>query len=82
MLKSAASVQLPKHSHILSHIHELYHEIYYRDASPGIRFYQASSSELYDLIQQVPRSEQTPFISICPYAAAKLYAYWIIVNLS
>ena len=44
------------------------------------RFYQASSSELYGLVQQVPQNEGTPFYPRSPYAVAKLYAYWITVN--
>lgn len=44
------------------------------------RFYQASTSELYGKAQQVPQSETTPFYPRSPYAAAKLYAYWITVN--
>ena len=44
------------------------------------RFYQASTSELYGLVQQVPQSESTPFYPRSPYAVAKLYAYWITVN--
>jgi GDPmannose 4,6-dehydratase len=44
------------------------------------RIYQASSSELYGLVQQVPQTEQTPFYPRSPYAVAKLYAYWITVN--
>nr|WP_289624345.1 GDP-mannose 4,6-dehydratase [Sinorhizobium sp. 7-81] len=44
------------------------------------RFYQASTSELYGLVQQVPQNENTPFYPRSPYAAAKLYAYWIVVN--
>ncbi|MFG1230602.1 GDP-mannose 4,6-dehydratase [Xanthobacter wiegelii] len=44
------------------------------------RFYQASTSELYGLVQEVPQSESTPFYPRSPYAAAKLYAYWIVVN--
>ena len=44
------------------------------------RFYQASTSELYGLVQQIPQSESTPFYPRSPYAAAKLYAYWITVN--
>ena len=44
------------------------------------RFYQASTSELYGLAQQVPQSESTPFYPRSPYAVAKLYAYWITVN--
>jgi GDPmannose 4,6-dehydratase len=45
-----------------------------------VRFYQASTSELYGNVQQVPQSETTPFYPRSPYAAAKLYAYWIVVN--
>jgi GDPmannose 4,6-dehydratase len=44
------------------------------------RFYQASSSELYGLAQEVPQKESTPFYPRSPYAVAKLYAYWITVN--
>lgn len=44
------------------------------------RFYQASTSELYGLVQQVPQSESTPFYPRSPYGVAKLYAYWITVN--
>jgi GDPmannose 4,6-dehydratase len=44
------------------------------------RFYQASTSELYGKVQEVPQSEKTPFYPRSPYAAAKLYAYWIAVN--
>ena len=44
------------------------------------RFYQASTSELYGLVQEVPQRETTPFRPRSPYAAAKLYAYWITVN--
>ena len=44
------------------------------------RFYQASTSELYGLVQEVPQTESTPFYPRSPYAAAKLYAYWITVN--
>ena len=44
------------------------------------RFYQASSSELYGLVQEVPQRESTPFYPRSPYAVAKLYAYWITVN--
>jgi GDPmannose 4,6-dehydratase len=44
------------------------------------RFYQASTSELYGKVQSVPQSETTPFYPRSPYAAAKLYAYWVTVN--
>ncbi len=44
------------------------------------KIYQASTSELYGLVQEVPQSETTPFYPRSPYAVAKLYAYWIIVN--
>lgn len=44
------------------------------------KFYQASTSELYGKVQEVPQSESTPFYPRSPYAAAKLYAYWITVN--
>ena len=46
----------------------------------AVRFYQASTSELYGLVQEVPQRETTPFYPRSPYAAAKLYAYWITVN--
>ncbi len=45
-----------------------------------VRFYQASTSELYGNLMQVPQNEQTPFAPRSPYAVAKLYAYWITVN--
>src|SRR5882757_6985784 len=45
-----------------------------------VRFYQASTSELYGKAQQIPQNEMTPFYPRSPYAAAKLYAYWITVN--
>lgn len=44
------------------------------------KFYQASTSELYGKVQEVPQTEKTPFYPRSPYAVAKLYAYWIIVN--
>jgi GDPmannose 4,6-dehydratase len=44
------------------------------------RIYQASTSELYGLVQEVPQSERTPFYPRSPYAVAKLYGYWITVN--
>ena len=45
-----------------------------------VRFYQASTSELYGLVKEVPQKETTPFYPRSPYAVAKLYAYWITVN--
>lgn len=44
------------------------------------KFYQASTSELYGLVQEIPQKESTPFYPRSPYAVAKLYAYWITVN--
>jgi GDPmannose 4,6-dehydratase len=44
------------------------------------RFYQASTSELYGLVQEIPQTEKTPFYPRSPYAVAKLYGYWIVVN--
>jgi GDPmannose 4,6-dehydratase len=44
------------------------------------RFYQASTSELYGLVQEVPQTEKAPFYPRSPYAVAKFYAYWITVN--
>ena len=44
------------------------------------KYYQASTSELYGLVQEIPQSEKTPFYPRSPYAVAKLYAYWISVN--
>ena len=44
------------------------------------RFYQASTSELYGLVQEIPQTEKTPFYPRSPYAAAKLYSYWVTVN--
>jgi GDPmannose 4,6-dehydratase len=45
-----------------------------------VRFYQASTSELYGKVQEVPQTEKTPFYPRSPYGAAKLYAYWITIN--
>jgi len=50
------------------------------DLTKKTKFYQASTSELYGLVQQVPQSESTPFYPRSPYAIAKLYAYWMTVN--
>ncbi|XP_023679501.1 GDP-mannose 4,6 dehydratase isoform X2 [Paramormyrops kingsleyae] len=46
----------------------------------SVRFYQASTSELYGKVQEIPQRETTPFYPRSPYGAAKLYAYWIVVN--
>lgn len=51
-----------------------------KDTGLPTRFYQASTSELYGLVQEVPQTESTPFYPRSPYAAAKLYAYWIVRN--
>ena len=51
-----------------------------RIAAPGARFYQASSSEMYGLIQQPTQNEKTPFYPRSPYAVAKLYGHWITIN--
>jgi GDPmannose 4,6-dehydratase len=51
-----------------------------RLSCPGARFYQASSSEMYGLIQETHQSEKTPFYPRSPYAVAKLYGHWITVN--
>jgi len=48
--------------------------------SKSVRFYQASTSELYGLVRETPQSESTPFYPRSPYGVAKLYAYWITVN--
>ncbi|HXY53904.1 MAG TPA: GDP-mannose 4,6-dehydratase [Nitrospirota bacterium] len=48
--------------------------------SDRTRFYQASTSELYGLVQEIPQTERTPFYPRSPYAVAKLYSYWITVN--
>lgn len=50
------------------------------DLGKTAKFYQASTSELYGLVQETPQKETTPFYPRSPYAAAKLYAYWITVN--
>jgi GDPmannose 4,6-dehydratase len=44
------------------------------------KFYQASTSELYGKVQEIPQTERTPFYPRSPYAAAKLYAYWVVIN--
>ena len=51
-----------------------------RQRAPGARFYQASSSELFGLAQEIPQNERTPFHPRSPYAVAKVFAYWATVN--
>ena len=51
-----------------------------RETGLQCRFYQASTSELYGKVQEMPQSERTPFYPRSPYAVAKLYAYWIVIN--
>jgi len=51
-----------------------------RETGIKTKFYQASTSELYGMVQEVPQTEKTPFYPRSPYAVAKLYAYWIVVN--
>ena len=51
-----------------------------RETAPKARFYQASSSEMYGLVQAVPQRENTPFYPRSPYGAAKVYGYWMTVN--
>ena len=51
-----------------------------RIVNPAIRFYQASTSEMFGLVQEVPQSESTPFYPRSPYGVAKLYAHWMTVN--
>lgn len=51
-----------------------------KESGVKTKFYQASTSELFGLAQEVPQTEKTPFYPRSPYAAAKLYAYWIVVN--
>jgi GDPmannose 4,6-dehydratase len=50
------------------------------DLTDKTKFYQASTSELYGMVQEVPQTEKTPFYPRSPYAVAKLYSYWIVVN--
>lgn len=51
-----------------------------KDTKINTKFYQASSSELYGKVQEIPQKEATPFYPRSPYAVAKLYAYWMVVN--
>jgi GDPmannose 4,6-dehydratase len=51
-----------------------------RSVNPKIRFYQASTSEMFGLVQEVPQTEKTPFYPRSPYGVAKLYAHWMTVN--
>ena len=51
-----------------------------RETGINTKFYQASTSELFGKVQETPQTEKTPFYPRSPYAAAKLYAYWIVVN--
>jgi GDPmannose 4,6-dehydratase len=53
-----------------------------RLVDPGIRFYQASSSEMFGKVMEVPQRESTPFYPRSPYGVAKLYGHWITINLS
>ena len=52
----------------------------YRDAGNNVRYYQASSSEMYGKVFEVPQTEMTPFYPRSPYAASKVYAHWMTVN--
>ena len=74
------SFQQPTYTSMCDGIGVLYILEAIRDINPKIKFYQASTSELYGLVQAVPQSESTPFYPRSPYAVAKLYAYWITVN--
>ncbi|MCL5040603.1 MAG: GDP-mannose 4,6-dehydratase [Firmicutes bacterium] len=51
-----------------------------RQVNPGIRFYQASSSEMFGKVQSIPQDEKTPFYPRSPYGVAKLYSHWMTVN--
>jgi GDPmannose 4,6-dehydratase len=51
-----------------------------RNVDPGVRFYQASSSEMFGKVQEVPQTETTPFYPRSPYGVAKVYGHWITVN--
>ena len=51
-----------------------------RDVDRDIRFYQASSSEMFGKVREVPQTETTPFYPRSPYGVAKLYGHWITVN--
>jgi len=51
-----------------------------KETGINTRFYQASTSELYGKVQEIPQTERTPFYPRSPYAAAKLYAYWVVIN--
>jgi GDPmannose 4,6-dehydratase len=51
-----------------------------KESGAKVRFYQASTSELYGKVQEIPQSETTPFYPRSPYAVAKIYGYWIVVN--
>ena len=51
-----------------------------RMVNPGIKFYQASTSELYGKVQEIPQTETTPFYPRSPYGVAKLYGHWMTIN--
>ncbi|MBR7158497.1 MAG: GDP-mannose 4,6-dehydratase [Alphaproteobacteria bacterium] len=51
-----------------------------REFSPKTRFYQASTSEMFGLVQEIPQTEKTPFYPRSPYGVAKLFAHWMVVN--
>ena len=78
----AVSFQLPEYTADVDGVGtlRLLEAIRFLGLEKETRFYQASSSELYGLVQEVPQSEGTPFHPRSPYAVAKLYAYWITVN--
>ena len=78
----AVSFQLPEYTADVDAIGtlRLLEAIRFLGMEHRTRFYQASTSELYGLAQEIPQKETTPFYPRSPYAAAKLYAYWITVN--
>lgn len=78
----AVSLQTPEYTADLDAMGtlRLLEEIRFLGLQDKTRFYQASTSELYGLVQETPQKETTPFYARSPYAVAKLCAYWIAVN--
>lgn len=74
------SFEQPVHTNFIDYIGVINILEAIRTANKGIKFYQASSSEMYGKVQEIPQTERTPFYPRSPYAVAKLAAHWITIN--
>ena len=74
------SFEIPEYSAEVNSIGVLRFLEAIRETNPKAKFYQASTSELYGVVQEIPQTEKTPFYPRNPYAVAKLYGYWIVRN--